>query len=183
MPNMSADILVKEISEGRAVNLSMYEKQILTILRSLTPSGIAKLPHVTPGLEYRLYKNALEFTNINEVIDNTISATFTRTRIQRLCIAALLGIESTMLSLDMNIPYIRVLGFKESATPLLKKMKTNSLVPLILRPKRDYNNLTQKGKELFDLETKATDIYVLGYRNNEYSKGKQDYTNELIVLN
>lgn len=74
MPNMSADILVKEISEGRAVNLSMYEKQILTILRSLTPSGIAKLPHVTPGLEYRLYKNALEFTNINEVIDNTISS-------------------------------------------------------------------------------------------------------------
>lgn len=183
MPKDSADILVREIKEGRSVKLSDFEKQILTILRSLNPSGISKLPHVTPGLDFRLYKNALEYSDIDSLTDNTISPSFTRTRIQRLCIAALLDIKSSFLSQNIHVPYIRILGFKERAIPLIEKIKANSNVPVILRPKKDYDNLTPRGKEIFDLETRATDIYVLGYKNNIYSKGRQDYTNRLIIKN
>ncbi len=183
MPKESLHVLMEEIEKGRApVTLKSFEKQILSTIRTLKPKGIADKPHITSGLEYRLYQNAMEFSNIDEVIDATISKVFTRTRIQRLLIHALLGVTKEMHASYMDVPYVRVLGFKKRAEPLLKKINRSRKVPVIYRAKKDYENLTDRGKALFELEALSTDIYVLGYPNSMYSGGGQEFSRKIIIV-
>ena len=183
MPEESKDILLNEINKGRApIYLKSFEKQILMTLRTLKPEGIGQLPHITPGLEYRLFKNGMEHGNLNTVIDETVSKVFTRSRIQRLCVLALLGVKKDMLKRYIDVPYIRVLGFKKRAEPLLKNLNRSSIVPVIYRVKKDFNSLSESGKELLSLEAHATDIYVLGYPNSNFSQGGQEFSRKIIIL-
>lgn len=182
MPEDSVNILMEEIKNGRApVNLKSFEKQLLTTLRILKPEGISKLPHITPGLEYRLFKSAMENNTVEDVINSTVSKVYTRTRIQRLLILALLGVKKETLAKYTDVPYIRILGFKKKAEPLLKKLNRNCNVPVIYRARKDYDHLTDLGKELFDMEALSTDIYVLGYPNNMYSSGGQEFSRKIII--
>lgn len=56
-------------------------------------------------------------------------------------------------------PYARVLGFRTGATPLIKQMKERSRVPLLLRPARDMQLLSEEQKHLFGLDLHAAAVY------------------------
>ena len=79
-------------------------------------------------------------------------------------------------------PYIRVLGFRKKAEPLLSEMKTKSVVPIIT----GYNDAT---KSLYDepmkqlmKESAIEDLYFSVQTLKSKVKSKPDMSRPLIVL-
>ncbi len=183
MPNESVNILKEEFALGRApVTFDSFSNIMMAILRSLAPEGISCLPHVSSGLEYKLFKNAVNSCDISELIDKTVSPMHTRSRIQRLCLSSMLGIKHNMLSKNPDLPYVRILGFRKRAIPILKLINDNCRVPVIMQVASGIKNLSDEGKSLISLEIKSTDIYVLGYHKSSYSIGGQDYTQRILIF-
>ena len=80
-------------------------------------------------------------------------------------------------------PYIRVLGFRKSAEPLVSALCHNSSVPVIMNVNKDERNLSELQKSLLQIEKKSTDIYFLGQPTPSAKKRALDYTMPVIIEN
>ncbi len=94
-------------------------------------------------------------------LDHIKTKQYTRTRIERCFVHILLDLEQSALDTfrKNEVCYARILGFKESATPLLKTWKKTASLPVLTK-------LAQKGKrcnaaenELLSYDIAATDLY------------------------
>ena len=74
-------------------------------------------------------------------------------------------------------PYIRVLGFRKSAEPLIKELCQKASVPVIMNVNKDENNLSENQQILLNLEKRATDLYFLPLNGNR----GLDYTMPIII--
>lgn len=99
------------------------------------------------------------FTQFCDVLKNK---SVTRTRIARVLTHILLGLPAQMpapLLKNYRLPYLRVLGLKKSAAPLLHELKMRSAAPLITRPARAKRKLTPDALDYFAQDLFAADIY------------------------
>jgi hypothetical protein len=81
----------------------------------------------------------------------------------------------------MNNPgYIKVLDFNERGKEILARIKKNSNIPVITKTSklRDIDNYAVK--RLVEINQKASDLYVLGYKNKSYKFGGQEFTTNNI---
>lgn len=94
-------------------------------------------------------------------LDHIKTKQYTRTRIERCLLHILLGVtkEDMTVFRAKEVCYARILGFKETATPLLKVWKKSATLPVLTK-------LAQKGQRCNTLEQKlisydiaATDLY------------------------
>ena len=71
-------------------------------------------------------------------------------------------------------PYIRVLAFDARGAALLREMKTSAALPVVVKSARvkDENESIQR---LFDLGSRAHDLYVLGWKNRALQAADGDY--------
>lgn len=121
--------------------------------------------------------------SISAIIKEVTSKTYTRATVQR----ALFRIILNVLQNDMQalqsidwIPYIRVLGCKKSATPLLAQITKTASVPIITNVNKSYPLLDACGKTLLDYELKASHIYHYLLKNPHLYT--QDFTQSFIKL-
>lgn len=56
-------------------------------------------------------------------------------------------------------PYARILGFKKSASPLLKAIQEKGRLPIIMHPAQDYALADKDRKHLLHLDINASAIY------------------------
>ena len=145
---------------------------------------IANLPDVAEGLEYAIKKAVSNTNSIEELIDSVKSKRYTQTRIQRILLYALLGIDKQIMETSKKItPYIRVLGFTQRGKALLSEMKKNNpklkIITSVKKFEDEENN--KQLKLLLNIDKYATDVYTEAYK--EESKANLDYTNNLIITN
>lgn len=188
IPKSTYQILAQELRNGHVVsNLQKYEKEIIYTLRKMTTSQIAMLPDVTEGLENAIKNAADNCNSIIELISLVKSKRYTQTRIQRILLYALLGINKKMMEdSKKTTPYARVLGFDQKGKELLSEIiRKNPKINLITSVKKFMNqNKKLEGKpsmEMLQTDIRATDIYTLGYDYD--SKANLDYTNNMIITN
>ncbi|NLO13351.1 MAG: nucleotidyltransferase family protein [Clostridiales bacterium] len=105
------------------------------LMGTLNVSGLASLkrsPEMSEGLERRILAKARQAKSREELLDLINTRRYTRSRVNRALSHALLGLT--------NFPdrpsYARLLGFRRSAVPLLKRIKSTS-IPLVDRPGRN----------------------------------------------
>ena len=184
MPQSSYEILMEALRSGEFVcGLQDFEKEILFLLRCMSKESIANLPAVSEGLENSIKEAASTCNTLEELIQKVKSKRFTRTRIQRILLYALLGYtKEDMNFVQENIPYIRVLGFTETGKSLLSTIsKSNKKLKIVTSVKHFTDRC--KNKKILNLlqkDIRSTDIYTLGYRNN--SQANLDYTKRLIRM-
>src|SRR5699024_4984512 len=91
--------------------------------RKMSTDEIAKLPDVSEGLENSI-KNAADSCNtLKELINIVKTKRFTQTRIQRILLYALLGIDKKHMEVSKKtVPYARVLGFNNKGKILISEM-------------------------------------------------------------
>ncbi len=183
MPRECYMLLREEMKRGNLVfDLRKYETIILYNLRKMTIRDIANIPDVSEGLEYSIKEAAENCNTIRDFIDMVKTKRYTQTRIQRILVYALLGIDRKMMDLSRKvIPYLRVLGCNDKGKELLSEIvrrdpKTNLVTSvkkfLDDRPSRQI-------QQMLAIDLFASDTYTLGY---EYeSRANLDYTNPLIV--
>ncbi len=183
MPKECYMLLREEMKRGNLVfDLRKYETIILYNLRKMTIRDIANIPDVSEGLEYNIKEAAENCNTIRDFIDMVKTKRYTQTRIQRILVYALLGIDRKMMDLSRKVtPYLRVLGCNDKGKELLSEIvrrdpKTNLVTSvkkfLDGRPNRQI-------QQMLAIDLFASDTYTLGY---EYeSRANLDYTNPLIV--
>lgn len=185
LPNICHEELIKEFKKGKGpVFLEDFEMPIFATLRKATKRDLMEIQDVNEGLENRLMKYARETGNLHELINNVKTKRYTTTRIKRILIHAMVGIKKRDLHL-FNIhggpQYMRVLGFNEKGKNLLKLIKERSQLPIITNV-RDLSKYPPLIKSMLEIEVKATDLYVLGFKNPEERKAGRDQVLSPIII-
>lgn len=184
MPRTSYRILGEELKQGHyVIDLSKFEKEILYTLRSMSQEKIANLPDVSEGLDATI-KNAANSCNTLEDLINIIkSKRFTQTRIQRILLYALLGIDKKKMNTSRKIePYARVLGVSTKGKELLSEIvSVNPKINMITSVKKYIDTVSNKNlKEMLQTDIYATNVYTLGYEMDSWAN--LDYTNKIVTL-
>lgn len=183
MPESSFDILNDSIKKGNIVNnLSAFDKEIIYTLRKMSTDEIANLPDVSEGLEFAIKSAANECNSVVELLSIINTKRYTKTRIQRILLYAILGITKKDMQISKNIvPYIRILGFNDKGKGILSEIsKRNRKLELVSSVKKFMDKGPNKNlKLMMEKDIWATNVYTLGY---EYeSKANLDYTQKLIT--
>ena len=159
MPSVCAEKFLKAVAE-HPVDHKLYQGLVIDALRRSTPEQLDKLPDVGEGLEHKLYKNALQFTNLDDILDAAKSKRYTRSRLKRICLAALLQYGNTPARL-------RILGIRETFKPYLANLGDSFYV---------------KTSELLDNENiderRADALYTL----LTHTDGNRFYSNRLLTV-
>lgn len=183
MPKSSFEILNDNIRKGNFVsNISCFDKEIIFTLRKMSTDEIANLPDVSEGLEFSLKSAANSCNSVIELLSMVDSKRYTKTRIQRILLYAILGITKKDMQISRNIkPYVRVLGFNDKGRGILSEIsKRNRKLELVSSVKKFMDKGPNKNlKLMMEKDIWATNVYTLGY---EYeSKANLDYTEKLIT--
>ncbi|MCI8384305.1 MAG: nucleotidyltransferase [Clostridia bacterium] len=183
MPASSHSILIQNMKAGHIVpDIHIFEKQILYLLRKMSPAEIAKLPDVTEGLEFAI-KNAVDSCNtLSEFFTIIKSKRYTSTRLQRILLYALLGITKKDIAMSKKIPpYIRVLGLNKRGKFLISEIaKENPKLQIVTSVKRFTDDNSNKNLQIMlEKDIWATNVYTLGYEEDSLSN--LDFTKKIVT--
>ena len=148
MPKKSYDIIKENIEKGNCIQgLKCFEDMIFYKLRSMQINEIKELPDVCEGLENVIKKASNETNSLEDLINMCKSKRYTRTRIQRILIYALLGITRQDMEMSENVnPYIRVLAVNKNGRELLSII--NKTIVNKANVKTDINNKPNENTDI-----------------------------------
>ena len=161
---------------NRFNQLENYYPILKYLLLTIDKKKLKRILDMENGLENRIVEKSYSSTSLTEIIDNSVSKRYPKTRIQRILIHLLSGISgSSIKSLySKDLPYIRVLAANNKGLELLSAVKKNSTTPILTKFSHigDYEDET--AKEFASYEIKATDLYYLGL-NTDHNYKNMDY--------
>ena len=183
LPESSFYILEDCIKNGHIVkDLSEFDKLIIYTLRKMSVEEIANLPDVSEGLEFAIKSAANQCNSIVELLSIINTKRYTRTRLQRILLYAILGITKKDMQLSKSTkPYIRILGFNDNGRELISEIsRHNRKLTMISSVKKFMDSNSNKNmKTLLEKDIWATNVYTLCYDYD--SIGTLDYTHKLIT--
>ncbi|HEX3028886.1 MAG TPA: nucleotidyltransferase [Clostridia bacterium] len=184
LPEPCISVLEEEFASGRGPVFSdAYESIILSCLRKMTLSEIRELPYVSEGMENRIKKAAEDSGTLSGLIERTSTKRYPQTRIQRALFSILTGLKANELETFTNAggaQYIKVLGFNSKGRNLLAMANKKAILPIIVKTADFKNSCNPLVKRMLEIESSATDIYVLGYQNPEFRKAGQEFTQNIV---
>ncbi|MCL2861978.1 MAG: nucleotidyltransferase family protein [Firmicutes bacterium] len=167
VPNI--DELIGQLTK-HPVDYSLFEKLVITSIRN--NDNLSSLVDAGEGLEIKLKKNALEYSNLEKICEETKSKRYTMSRIKRLCLQSLFHITPQMLSKPTPIP-LRVLGVKGDFKKHLNIFpKKNTIIST-----KDYDKLKRKHFDYLKKEKEAENIFSL-----LTSSPSRFYSYQLVVV-
>lgn len=181
VPESTFEILSNELSLGKApMSINNFEKEILFLLRKLSTEELSQISDVTEGLENVLKKSINEGLDIDTLIDKIKTKRYTKTRVQRILVHALLGIKKTYMQDQKEAPqYARILAYSPKGKSLIPELVKKSRIPIVTSVNKFMKHATPTQKEMLDLDILATNIYTLGYQIPEFREMNLDYTKQL----
>ena len=130
--------------------LAWGEKAVLAKLRTMTDAEFEALPYGSEGLWRKLMHNARSQATLEDILTQTKSKRYTRTRLDRMVMCAFLGITGEILA--SPAPYTRILAFNDIGREILKQA-------------RNLGNYVNLGERMDDpwqtLEDRCGDLYGL----------------------
>lgn len=185
MPIESFHVFQKSIANGFApIHYSDFAKLILYKLRTASKSDLKKIMDVTEGLENRIKEFSSKAVTLEDLLQFTNTKRYPRTRLQRIFIHSLLGIQKNHIHKFNECggsQYARVLAFSNKGRELLKILKKISQIPILTNiNKQTITNPV--AKQMLSFDTLATDIYSLGYPEIKNHIGGSDFYNKPYTL-
>jgi len=155
-------------------------KLMLYALRCMAPAELQKIADVQEGFENVLCRAARKCLTLQDFLSEIKSKRYTLARCRRIACHALLRITKQLQAeaKQEDALYLRILGFKNSARPLLSAIGRSSHAPLLLRH-ADTNLLSTTAKKLLALDIFATDIYLQAAAQNNIP---HDFSRPPIIL-
>ncbi len=164
------------INVDKHTNYSSYFNNIndellfdLIKTKIITDNNLSTYLSVDEGLDFKLKKEIINASNLNDLIMLVKSKRYTYNRIRRMLIHILLGIKKER-NLDIN--YVKVLGFNKKGSSYLRKIKKDN----------DFliNRKIDSSFEAENFELNASLIYDLLCNTNTY---KYEIKNKPIIKN
>jgi cytidyltransferase-like protein len=133
-------------------------------LLSLQAEGYQAYPDIDMQLSERILRLLPEYRSISSFCELLKTKNLTYTRISRSMFHILLHMTQEKLSAYCREDYIfyaRILGFRESAAPLLSAIKTHTSIPLISKLADAARQLTPLGMQMLEKDIYASHIYEM----------------------
>lgn len=172
VPRAAAEIYKSRISNGETADLSRLDALFCGMLRRES-SFLKHTAYVSEGIENRFYKAADMFSEIESIASYVKSKRYTRARINRIIINALIGITADMQNefSSASPQYAHILAADEIGLKLLK----TACLPMITNGAQ-AKRLTGLAKKIWDTECIATDLHSLCMANPAARGARHDYT-------
>lgn len=154
-------------------NIYKIESAVVYRLKTMSKEDMANLPDVNEGLKNRIYNSVLDYDSFNAILQSIKTKRYTLARIRRIIMCAFLRI--TKETANTPLPYIRVLGFKEDSSNLLK---FPTKLPIITTVASGYKTLEKTAKKIFDTEMLASHLFSMCCEKS--SLCKNDFENGII---
>lgn len=116
-----------------------------------------KFQTVDEGIENRLVKYINKSKNLDELLTQVKSKRYTYNRLNRMFIHILTSFTKEEAK-NIDVSYLRILGFNATGKEYLKKIKKDISIPLITGYKNNY--------DLLNIEYRVTSIYSLLVNDN-----------------
>lgn len=133
------------------------------LLLSSSATQLARTADSSPEFANRMRNQLPYYTSFSAFASRLKSKEMTLTRINRILLHSILGITSSDYAcgnaLD-KVPYLRILGFRKSAAPLLAALKASAAVPLITRPSQALKLLSPDAMRVFEHDVFAGNLYL-----------------------
>lgn len=133
------------------------------LLLSSSATQLARTADSSPEFANRMQNQLPYYISFSSFASRLKSKEMTLTRINRILLHSILGITSSDYAcgnaLD-KIPYLRILGFRKSAAPLLAALKASAAVPLITRSSQALKLLSPDAMRVFEHDVFAGNLYL-----------------------
>lgn len=164
MPEIWADAF-----ETGTADIKYLERAILYKIRTAQENEISKTAD-SKGLFDRIYGNNAQ--SLDELFNSVKSKNCTMARVRRVILSLLIGIPE----IRCLPPYARVLAFNEKGREILALIKKNKKI-FVGTSLAKLCRLSSDAHFFAELESKATDIYSLAWR--EIRPAEQDYRKKI----
>lgn len=146
--------------EGKIRSFHCLSQAILYALRRLSKEDLAALGEVREGLENPLYRACREAATAEELLSLVKTRRYPMARLKRACLCALLNITGADLAAAREGVYLRVLGARRDALPLLSALGQNAAVPVVTKF-ADAARLSPAQRRLFEQDRLAAETASL----------------------
>lgn len=141
---------------------------------------------ITPFLSDKIAKNLNHFHSFDQYCNHLKSKDITYSRICRSLLHILLHITQADLEQAKEkgyAQYARILGFRESALPLLSEIKKKSSIPLIAKLSDANTLLTTSARKLFHMDILSSHIYQSVVSEKFHVPFENEYQQQIIKIN
>lgn len=145
---------------GELRDFQSLSQSILYALRRLSKEELAALGEVREGLENPLHRACRQAATVDELLSLVKTRRYPMARLKRACLCALLGITRSDLTAAPRGDYLRVLGVRRKALPLLSSLSQNAAVPVVTKY-ADAAQLNPAQRQRFEGDILAAEIAYL----------------------
>lgn len=190
LPAAVLQILRQAIDAGNSFSTDNYFRLLLAqVFRN--PAELVNFWLVENGIENRLLSAAEKSSSLEELLVGLKSRQLTRTRIQRILVSVLLGMDKKIVpQLFLTGPlYLHLLAASEKGRQFLAHSRKQRTIPLIQNFSRVYATLKRYygiesteyplALQQLELELRATKIYTLLGHNYSGGSRNRDFYEEL----
>lgn len=176
VPEITYELLQEFFNDYNSFNhLGNYYSIIKYLLLTVDNDLLKEIFDMENGLENRIVKQSLNSLNIKELIENSSTKRYPKTRIQRILTHLLNNISGSTIQdiYSKDVPYIRFLGANSKGLELLNLIKKKSNTPILTKFSHHESIKNDVVNKFIYYEKSATDIYYLGL--NKKNPNNIDY--------
>lgn len=165
----------------------MFEDDFSSFLgyQLLKQDSFSKYADSSVDLSNRIQNTKLSFTSISSYLEDLKTKEVTYTRLSRLLLHILLDIKEKDYDKYRNldyVPYAHVLGFRESAAPLMSELKKKCELPLLTTLSQGSKLLNSDAKKLLQKDLLASNIYRLAATQKSGFSIPDEYHRKFLKL-
>ena len=173
-------------TEGKITTWENFKEILFYKLRSTNISDIQQYAYISEGIENRILSALLHSTSVSDLTDKVKTKRYTRTSIQRILTAILLGITKDDIKIfkEPAAPsYIRVLALNKNGGKILREMKKLE-VKNIVNKFASFRSDNLCMNRMLTLDVRATEVYfsVLKENSNVRKPGLVDFLQSPIIV-
>ena len=185
VPEHVFSILDKSYEKNYPIFFNDFSSRLHYQLLLCASLGFDSYADITPAISDKIRNHLDSFRNIEQYLELLKSKELTYTRLSRCLLHILLQIPDSMLSFAKSSDYAgyaRVLGFRDSALPLLTQIEHHGSIPLITKLSSAKEKLPLQAVPSFDLDILSSHIYESVVSEKYKSDFQNEYRRKLIRL-
>ena len=143
-----------------------------------TTESLLQYADMSADLAARIISRRNQFQSFMQFTDILKTKELTRARIQRALLHTVLGTRE----IPQILPYGRILGFRREAAPLLKRIKAETSIPVIVKAADAASLLSESALPVWRENVLASNIYESVLSNKTKKAFVHEYKKQLVII-
>ncbi len=160
VPSYVYNQLTQAAAQGELIDTDDFSAALYARLWSYRETGYTQFADCSTELSNKIVHKLDQFISFTDFASLLKTREVTYTRVCRVLMHILLGIrQEDYLTYAPDSAYLRVLGFRREAAPLLTAVKKEASLPLVTKMADASHILSDKANDLLASDTAAADLY------------------------